>query len=422
MTTDDPELHPAGVAHAGAAHAGAVRSGAPARTRVPVAAASSALAWLMVAHFTNDLYNNYLPALLPLLAEVHRLSLGRAGMLIAITTITGSLLQPMFGYIADNTRLRTVAATGLACAALGSALVGLAPSYLWLVLLAILHGIGVAAFHPQSAGLVHLLPGERKGTRMAVYIMAGQIGQAASPLMAAFAAARAGLPRVALTAIPALLVSAVLMRVVPWHWRTPHRSGTSPGLREALRQNLGGLARLMGLIMSRATVLHSMLALVPFLYRARGAPITEGATAITAMVFSGALGGMVAGYLSDRYGRRPVLLVSFALAAPLFLAAIHTSGPATLGLLALGGGVLFGSSSLVTVEAQSLLPAHASMAAGLMLGVSMGAGGLLVGPVSALAQAYGIIPVLTAVSLLPIPGTILTLSLAHPSEDASPAE
>lgn len=373
----------------------------------------------MVAHFTNDLYNNYLPALLPLLANVHRMSLSRAGLLISISTITGSLFQPVFGYIADATRLRVVAAVGLACAALGSALLGVAPSYLWLVLVTVMHGFGTAAFHPQSAGFVHLLSGNRKGTRMAIYIMAGQSGQALGPLLAAFVAVRAGLPWVALTVIPALVVSLILVRVVPWHWRAAQRSGSSAGLSGALRENLAGLARLMGLVMSRATLLHCMLALLPFMFQARGAPATVGAAAITAMIFSGALGGIVAGYLSDRYGRRLVLFVSFALASPLFLAAINSSGLATIVFLALGGAALLGSSSLVTVEAQSLLPAHASMAAGLMLGVGMGVGGLLVGPVSALAQAFGIIPVLTVVSLLPVPGSILTLSLARTTPGSS---
>lgn len=377
-----------------------------------LAPVSGALAWLMVAHFTNDLYGNYLPALLPLLADVHRMSLSRAGLLISISTLTGSLFQPVFGYIADSTRLRVVAAVGLACAALGSALLGVAPSYLWLVLVTVMHGFGTAAFHPQSAGFVHLLSGARKGTRMAIYIMAGQSGQALGPLLAAFVAVSAGLPWVALTVVPALLVSLVLVRVVPWHWRVVQQPGVSAGLRDALRQNLGGLARLMGLVMSRATLLHCMLALLPFMFRARGAPVTAGAAAITAMIFSGAVGGMVGGYLSDRYGRRLVLFVSFAIASPLFLAAIMSRGPATIIFLALGGAALLGSSSLVTVEAQSLLPAHASMAAGLMLGVGMGVGGLLVGPVSALAQVFGIIPVLTVVSLLPLPGSILTLSLA----------
>lgn len=103
----------------------------------------------------------------------------------------------MFGYLADSTRLRGVAAAGLACAALGSALLGVAPSYLWLALVTVLHGVGVAAFHPQSAGFVHLLSGTRKGTRMATYIMAGQAGQAVGPLLAAFVAVYAGLPWVA---------------------------------------------------------------------------------------------------------------------------------------------------------------------------------------------------------------------------------
>jgi FSR family fosmidomycin resistance protein-like MFS transporter len=376
--------------------------------------ASGVLAWLMVAHFTNDLYVNYLPALLPLLADVHGLSLGQAGLLVSISTLTGSLWQPVFGYLADSTRPRAVAAAGLACTAIGSALLGVAPSYLWLALVTMLHGVGMAVFHPQSAGFVHVLSGDRKGTGMAVYIMAGQAGQALSPLIAAYVAVRAGLPWVAATVVPALVVAGVMTRVVPWHQRVPPSAGGLAGLRIALRQNLGGLARLMALIMSRATLVHCMLALLPFLYRARGAPATDGAAALTAMILAGAIGGMAAGYLSDRYGRRPVLFVSFALAAPLFLAGINMTGPAAIVLLAMGGGALFGSSSLVTVEAQSLLPAHASMAAGLMMGVSMGIGGVLVGPVSALAQAFGIVPVLTVVSLLPLPGSLLTLTLTRP--------
>jgi FSR family fosmidomycin resistance protein-like MFS transporter len=169
----------------------------------------------------------------------------------------------------------------------------------------------------------------------------------------------------------------------------------------------------MGLVLSRSLVVQCMLALLPFLYRARGAPATTGAAAITAMVFAGALGGMAAGYLSDRYGRRRVLFVSFLIATPFFLGGVLGTGPASIVLLALGGGALFGSSSLVTVEAQSLLPTHASTAAGLMMGLGMGMGGLLVGTVGALAQIFGIIPVLTVVSLLPVPGSLLTLTLTH---------
>jgi hypothetical protein len=43
----------------------------------------------------------------------------------------------------------------------------------------------------------------------------------------------------------------------------------------------------------------------------------------------------------------------------------------------------------------------------------MGMGGLLVGTVGALAQVFGIIPILMVVSLLPVPGSLLTLTLAR---------
>ncbi len=388
----------------------------------PPVRASGVLAWLMAAHFTNDMYGNYLPALLPLLADVHHLTLSRAGLLISLYTVTGSLLQPIFGYLADSARLRAVSAGGLALAGLGGGLLGIAPTYTALVFVTMLQGMGTAAFHPQSSSLVHGLSGARQGTRMATYIMAGQAGFALSPLIAATVAVRAGLPWVIVTAVPAVTLAVVLARISQWDQRTTDHHGQLR-LREDLRQNARGLIRLMALIMSRSILSYAMLALLPFLFKHRGLPATQGAAALTAMLLTGALGGVVSGYLSDRYGRRSVLFVSFLLASPLFLAAVHTNGMATVLFLALGGGVLLGSSSLLTVEAQGLMPAHAGVAAGMMLGVSMGIGGLLVGPVSALAQALGIIPVLTVISLLPLPGSILTLSLtrrAHTVAAGSP--
>lgn len=374
----------------------------------------------MAAHFTNDMYGNYLPALLPLLADLHHLTLSRAGFLISLYTVTGSLLQPLFGYLADSGRLRPVSAAGLALAGLGAALLGLAPTYAALVLLTIAQGMGTAAFHPQSSSLVHGLSGSRRATRMGVYIMAGQAGYALSPLLAATVAVRAGLPWVVVTALPAVAVAAILAARSPWNRPTaePHRHAIRLG--DDLRRNAGALARLMALIMSRSMLSYAMLALLPFLFKQRGVPATQGAAALTVMLFSGAIGGVVAGYLADRCSRRFVLFVLFLIASPLFLAAVHTGGFAALVFLALGGAVLFGSSSLLTVEAQGLMPAHAAVAAGMMLGVSMGVGGLLVGPIGALAQVYGILPVLTAVSLLPLPGSLMTLSLTAAPAAAVP--
>jgi FSR family fosmidomycin resistance protein-like MFS transporter len=380
-----------------------------ARAAVPIA--SGTLGWLMFSHFANDIYVNYLPALLPILSDAHSLTLAQAGLLVSVATIAGSVFQPVFGYLADSTRLGIMAPIGLACTALGSALLGVAPSYAWLLAVVIVHGFGMAAFHPPSAGLVHEVSGARKGTGMAGYGMAGQVGQSISPIFAAFVAVTFGLRWVAATAIPAILVALWLTRVVHWDLRAARPRGVTIGLGVALRTSAAGLARLMGLLLTRATLSHVMLALLPFLFRARGASATVGASAIAAMVFAGAMSGLVAGTLSDRYGRRQVLFTSFAVATPLFLAALHTQGLLSIVLFALGGGALFGSSYLMTVEAQSLLPAHASMAAGIMMGVGMGIGGVMVGPVSALAERFGIVPVLTAVSLLPLPGSILTLSL-----------
>src|SRR3972149_139931 len=83
-----------------------------ATSAAPLIAASGALGWLMCAHFANDLYVNFLNALLPRRAAAHHFSLAQAGLLVSISTITGSILQPVFGYLADSARLRAVAVGG----------------------------------------------------------------------------------------------------------------------------------------------------------------------------------------------------------------------------------------------------------------------------------------------------------------------
>ena len=82
---------------------------------------------------------------------------------------------------------------------------------------------------------------------------------------------------------------------------------------------------------------------------------------------------------------------SLLMATPLFLLFFISSGTVSWVMLALAGASLMSSFSVTTVTAQELVSKNAAMASGLMLGFSVGVGGLGVGLIGLLAEHQGIV-------------------------------
>ncbi len=110
-------------------------------------AALGALGW---AHFLNDGYINYLPAVLPALLVLRHIPLSLVGSLILAVQGLGSLLQPLFGALADHLGGRRFVIAGLAVSAICASAVGLIGSYPLLIATLMLAGVGSAIFHPQA--------------------------------------------------------------------------------------------------------------------------------------------------------------------------------------------------------------------------------------------------------------------------------
>ena len=62
----------------------------------------NAVIWLGSAHFICDLYGGFLNPILPFIASKLGFSISIATILIAITQICSNMLQPIFGFFADN--------------------------------------------------------------------------------------------------------------------------------------------------------------------------------------------------------------------------------------------------------------------------------------------------------------------------------
>src|SRR6476660_4537400 len=90
---------------------------------------------LMLGHFTVDTYAGLLPVLYPILVQLYSVDLKTLGLVSLAYGGASSIVQPLFGWIADRQGTRLIG-VALIWTAATFALIGFAPSFTILVLLA----------------------------------------------------------------------------------------------------------------------------------------------------------------------------------------------------------------------------------------------------------------------------------------------
>lgn len=377
----------------------------PARARlVPVGT-------MAIAHLTNDSYAYLLPALLPLLLGRLGIGLGVAGVLVTLYQASSSFTQPVFGHLADRGgRTRWMAWSGVAISGLSAAALGLAPDLLVVALALVAGGLGTALYHPVSAALVAAsVPQRSRGRWMSVYISAGNFGLPVGPFLIGVIVATLGLGASWLIALPALAAALLVQRAGPV---LPAPRTAPPPLGAVLRANrrmLGGLIAVSAARAWASALVSSFLALHAV---SLGASVLDGSRLLTLFLLSGAIGGLGGGWLADRLGRDRVIVASLLLAAPwcVLLALQAAVGPLFVLATAVSGLLLNGSFVVLAVRGQESMPGSLGMVSGLMLGLSIGLGGLAVTPLAAFAERAGLPPVfLTAAALAVACGLLMRL-------------
>lgn len=373
---------------------------------------------LSLAHLFNDWYMNYIQTMLPFLMAAG-LGLSKGALLVSAFTITSSLLQPVFGYLVDQKNQRWMVYAGTIWMAVLLSLLGIIKNYPLLLLTVILAGFGTAAFHPQASAMVSAVSGSRKGFYQSVFTAAGNVGWALTPLMAVPFTRSYGLALTPVFVLPGLLVAILLWFSAP---RIPAEAKAAPPpLWPVLRSAWAELTKVVLVVACRSLAYFGLVAFLPLYLQQTNVSLLTGSRLLFLMLFSGALGGMVGGYLSDLIGRKAVIVSSLTVAGPLFYLFLATSGPLSYLLLSLAGACLLASFSVTVVVAQEVISKNAAMAAGLMLGFGAGAGGLGVGLMGMLAEHTGIGYVIHLLIWLPLLAGLLGLSLKSAKKPAVPS-
>ena len=377
------------------------------------------IALLSAAHLSDDVNQGVVPAMLPFLITAGHLTYAAAAGLVLAQTLFSSVVQPLFGMLADRRPSPWLVPLGLTFAGIGVALTGLTHRYALIFAAIALSGLGISAFHPEAARRVRFVSGSRAATSMSLFTVGGMAGFALGPLLITPVLIAMGTSGALVVALPVVLMGAVVTYQLPRlaAARDPMVMAAALGIPHATREQWGDFIRLTIVVILRSIVFFGLNTFIPLYWISTLHGSKAGAgLALSTMLAAVVLGTLMGGRMADRYGRTTVVAVSMAALVPvlfLFLTC-HRLSSAAMFLMPLGI-VLAASNSVVVVMGQEYLPTRVGLAAGITLGLSMTIGGLLMPVVGSIADHYGLSFAMFSLAGVPALAFAVSLTLHEPS-------
>ena len=369
-----------------------------------------AMALLSSGHMAVDFAGGVLPALLPFLVEDYDLSYTYAALLVLASTLASSIVQPLFGLWSDRRGAIWLLPAGVAVGGVGMGMAALAPGYWWVMLFVIVSGLGIAAYHPEGSKFAAYSSGARRASGMSLFSIGGNLGYSLGVVVTTPLVVALGVSGAALVAVPTAAVALVILGAIPYLLSfAPSPSAGRAGV--VGEDRLGALALLLGVITVRSVAWFGLITFVPLWEVSLGNSKEYGNTLLFFTLLAGAFGTLCAGPAADRFGRRPVLLVSNVVIAPAIAVFILVGGIPGLMALVVTGIMVVGTFSVTMVMSQEYMPRHIGLASGLSIGFSIGLGGIAAVTLGAVADSVDLEAALWVCALAPLLGIVLTLLL-----------
>jgi FSR family fosmidomycin resistance protein-like MFS transporter len=371
-----------------------------------------AITTLSVGHGGVDFASGAIPALIPFIVSEFGLGYAAAGLLMLAVTASSSLVQPLFGIWSDRHGALWLLPGGLALGAVGIGLIGVAPSFPLVVALAVAAGLGIAAYHPEGAKFAAYASSGRRASGMSLFNVGGNLGYALGPIVITPLVLWLGLPGGMLAAVPALIVSVLLVRALPRLAALRPSAGVARSRTGETR--VRAMLILVGVIALRSVAWFALLAFVPLWIVSEGGSKAQGNRELSIMLVAGVVGTLLLGPIADRVGLRRTLVVTQALLPPLILVFLEVGGLAGAVALAGVGFCVVGTFGITIVLSQLYLPNNTGMASGLAVGLAMGIGGVAAVLLGGVADAIDLKTALVLAALAPAIGVVLCLLLPSP--------
>lgn len=261
--------------------------------------------------------------LLPMIRTDLGLSYTQAGLMMSAFAMTSGISQLPAGWLADRFGARLMVLLGVTGVAIAGFLIGLSHSYIALIVFLVLAAIAGGGYHPASvAAISSSVPSEYRGRALGLHFVGGSSAFWVIPLVAAPIAVAWGWRSSYLTlAIPAIILGILLYILIGRRSQTRVQDVQEVDNEVTTTSAHVPWRKLIPFILisvATGTMIQSVSAYLS-LYAVDEMGVSEALAAML-MAITPAVGffaAPVGGYLADRFGSMPVLLVISFLAIPL---------------------------------------------------------------------------------------------------------
>ncbi|MFC8866528.1 MFS transporter [Streptomyces sp. NPDC057148] len=367
---------------------------------------------LSVGHGCVDVYQGAVAALVPFFVSERAYSYAAVSGIVLAASLLSSVAQPLFGVLTDRRAKTWLLPVSTLLAGLGIALSGLSESYVVTLTVVAVSGIGVAAYHPESARVARVAGGGSHSA-MGCFSLGGNLGFALAPLTVGAVVAVGGLRLTPLLLLPAVVGAALCLPVL----RTleSRLSDTAkPSVRT--RDDTASFVRLSLAVVCRSIAFVGLSTFIS-LYAAErmdGSGIA-GTAALFLLYLGGAVGSVLGGWLANRWDRVRVSRWSYLATAASIAGLVLVPGPALYAFVVLTSVGLYVPFSLQVTLGQDYLPSRIGTASGITFGLTVSIGGLSSPVIGTLADRTTLQTALTPLILMPVLAWLLFRTLSEPS-------
>ncbi len=370
-------------------------------------------------HFFIHWFQQLFPVVVPSIKAGLGLDDVQVGALNSARQFTQGTLDLPVGMLSDALVRHRALILASALASMGAAyyLIGAAPSLLWALAGAGLVGLGTSLWHPAAAASLSNKFPERRATALSVHGMGATVSDTLTPL-------GVGLLLVALpwqTVLRLQLVPALVLGFFVWRGLAVFFAGAEPrpwraaDFREVYE--LGKNRLFLGVCAATALLQMGRLSVITFLpiyiqEHLGYSPFGLGVY-IALLHAMGTVSQPVLGHLSDRYGRKAVMLPSYVALGILFLLLAVAAPGVQLGLV--GGAIGLFFYTLINIANAATMDVAGDNIQGSSFGLSSLVNQVVVFPTPLcagyLVERYGILTAFWAAGIFMLAGAATLVPL-----------
>ena len=364
---------------------------------------------LSFGHLCSDINQGALAAVLPFLIAARNYDYATAATLVMFSNLIGSLIQLIFGQIADKYNKPWIIALGLILAGGGMALTGIIANFYILCVAVTISGIGIAMFHPQAMKLINKCSSENdKGRSVSIFSFGGNLGFTFGPILTTISITTFGLAGTLIFIVPEVIICIFFKK----YYNNLYNLNEPKIQNRDVKNNLGvdnwsAMAKLTIVIVGRSIIFHGFNTFLAIYWiHELGQSETVGNTVLSVYYAISATSVLIGGKFADKFGYLKMIRISFAMLLPTIIMLTLTENICFAGflLIPLGAAISFSYSPMV-VLGQLYLPNRVGLASGVTLGLAVSIGGIFAPILGTIADNFGLLTTiytLAAISIIPL--------------------